>query len=89
MDKVDEINQNEHSLAYELLVEVKASAKRWFIIAMVELVIILAIIAGMLWYFTLPTEEYSEQTVTQDPEGDNNHVIGIGDSYGQSTSDGP
>lgn len=80
---------NEHSLAYELLVEVKASAKRWFVIAMVELAVILIMIAGMLWYFTLPTEEYAEQTVEQDLDGTDNTMIGIGDNNGSSTSDSP
>lgn len=46
-------------LATELLHELKASAKRWFIISMVELVIILCIVFGFLWYISLPTEEYS------------------------------
>lgn len=53
------------TLATELLHEVKASAKRWFIIAIVELCIILAIVAGFIWYLTLPVEEYSiEQAAT-------------------------
>ncbi len=46
------------TLATELLHEVKASAKRWFIIAIVELCVMVAIIAGFLWYITLPIEEY-------------------------------
>lgn len=52
------INENE-SLATELLHELKVSAKRWFIIAIVELVIIIGIVAGFLWYISLPTEEVS------------------------------
>ena len=79
----------EHSLAYELLVEVKASARRWFVISMVELVILLTLITGMLWYFTLPSEEYSEQTVDQDMDGINNTMIGIGDNNGEGTSASP
>lgn len=50
------------TLASELLHEVKASAKRWFVIAVVELVIIIGIVAGFLWYISLPVEEY---TVTE------------------------
>ena len=40
------------TLASELLHEVKASAKRWFVIAVVELVIIIGIVAGFLWYIS-------------------------------------
>lgn len=50
------------TLASELLHEVKASATRWFVIAVVELVIIIGIVAGFLWYISLPVEEY---TVTE------------------------
>ena len=53
------------TLATELLHEVKASAKRWFIIAIVELIAILLIVAGFLWYITLPVEEYTE-TIEQE-----------------------
>ena len=56
---MNENNEN-MTLATELLHELKASAKRWFIIAMVELGIILAIVIGILWYVSLPVEEYSQ-----------------------------
>lgn len=75
----------EHSLSYMLLTEIKASARRWFIIALVELFIILGIIAGMIWYNSLPVETYME--VTQDTDGDSNQLIGIGDYDNGSTSD--
>lgn len=82
--KAHERHQEEsHSLAYELLREVKASSKRWFIISMIELVIILAIVGGMIWYNSLPAEEYTE--VTQDAEGDYNTLTGVGNN-GTSTS---
>lgn len=81
--KAHERHQEEsHSLAYELLREVKASSKRWFIIAMIELVIILAIVGGMIWYNSLPVEDYNATIHT---EGDENNVIGIGDSYGYNS----
>lgn len=51
-------NENE-TLATELLHELKASAKRWFIVAMVELFVIIAIVAGFLWYISLPIDEYT------------------------------
>ena len=59
----------EKTLATELLHELKASSKRWFIIAVIELVIIVTIIGAFLWYISLPVDEYTqieqEQTDTQ------------------------
>ena len=45
------------TLAVELIGELKASARRWFIIAIIELIIIFATAVGMYWYFSLPVEE--------------------------------
>lgn len=42
--------ENEHSIAFEMLQEIKKSNKRWFIIALVELAIIVAIVGGFIWY---------------------------------------
>ena len=44
-------------LATELIRELRASNRRWFIVALVELGIILAIVAGFLWYISLPVDE--------------------------------
>lgn len=54
------------SLATELLHEIKASAKRWFIAFCVMVVLEIATIAGFLWYISLPTEE--TYTISQDAE---------------------
>ena len=59
------------TLATEMLREIKASAKRWFIIAVVELGIIIAIIVGFLWYCSLPVED-----VTIDSDNGNANYIG-------------
>ena len=77
-----ETDNNNHSLAYLLIMELKASARRWFIIAMTELFIILAIIAAMLWYNSLPIDEYAA-TITSD--GTANSVVGVGDNYGDTS----
>lgn len=55
------------SLALELLHEVKASAKRWFIAFCVMVGVEIATIIGFLWYISLPIEEVSvyEQTGEQ------------------------
>ena len=71
-----------HSMAYLLLVELKASMKRWFAISIVELIIILAMIMGIFWYATLPIEEYS---ATVETDGDANTIAGIGDIYGNES----
>lgn len=54
-------------LATELLHEVKASAKRWFIAFITMIVVEVLTIAGFLWYISLPSEEvsYYEQTGEQ------------------------
>lgn len=68
------------SLATELLHEVKASATRWFIIAMAELVVIAVLVCVIL--FT-PVEEY---TMEQDADrGSYNQIIG-GDYNGEAES---
>ena len=63
------------SLATELLHEVKASAKRWFIAFITMIVVEVLTIAGFLWYISLPTEEvsYYEQEAEQ-TETDNSTV---------------
>lgn len=68
----------ERSLALEMLREVKAQSKRWFIIAIIELVIIIATNTGWLIYestFETVTEEQTQEayyndnsTVTQNIE---------------------
>lgn len=70
VDREKEMSVGEHSLVYMLLLEVKSSAKRWFIIAMVELFIILGIVGGMIWYNSLPVEEIS----VENDEGNANYI---------------
>ena len=55
-----EVNHMDNQpLATELIRELRASNRRWFIIALVELGIIIAIVAGFLWYLTIPIDEIS------------------------------
>lgn len=69
------------TLATELLHEVKAQAKRWFIIAIAELVVIVILVLIM---FFVPVDEYSvEQRAS---ENENTQLIG-GDYYGIPESD--
>lgn len=55
------------NFATELLHELKASAKRWFIAFITMIVVEVLTIAGFLWYISLPAEEvsYYEQTGEQ------------------------
>ena len=58
--------EGEHSLSYMLIKDIQANARRWFIIAMAELLVIVAIVVGMIWYNSLPVEETDAITVHND-----------------------
>lgn len=62
---MNENNEN-MTLATELLHELKASAKRWFIAFCIMVVLEVATIAGFLWYISLPVEE--TYTISQDAD---------------------
>ena len=70
------------TLASEMLSELKASNRRWFIAFVVVLVLWFATIGAFIIYLSLPVEEVS---VEQEVDGDTNHLIGIGDTYGGTT----
>jgi len=61
------------TLATELLHELKASAKRWFIIAVIELFIILSMAGGFIWYMSLPVED---DVVSVESEDGNANYVG-------------
>ena len=65
-DNVNEKNNVHMTLATELLHELKASAKRWFIAFCIMIVLEVATIAGFLWYISLPVETYNTATQTMD-----------------------
>lgn len=75
------------TLATELLKEVKASAKRWFIAFLVMVGIEFATIAGFLWYISLPVEEVSTEYQQEIDNLDNSKAMQmIGSKYdGEST----
>lgn len=66
----------EDTLATEMLKELKAQSKRWFIIAIVELVIILFSAILFVAYLNTPTEEKEEISYSQDAdtEGENSPI---------------
>ena len=63
------------SLPTELLKELKASCKRWFIAFIIMVVVEVLTIAGFLWYISLPVEEssYYQQEAEQE-ETDNSEI---------------
>lgn len=57
--------------------EVKNEKKRWFTLAMIELVIIVVITGMFIWYINQPVEETVETieyTQDADTEGDNSPI---------------
>lgn len=66
------MDEDEMNLATEILQELKASARRWFIAFLVMVGIELATIGGFLWYISLPVDE----TVTVENKDGNANYIG-------------
>lgn len=61
------------TLATEMLKELKAQSKRWFIIAIIELVIIIATTGIFVWYINQPIEEITtDEQVIEDIDNSNN-----------------
>lgn len=56
-----------------MMTHITLALKRWFIIAMVELVILLATIIGFLWYISLPIEETTTVEV-ENTDGNANYI---------------
>jgi len=65
----------EKTLATELLHEIKAQSKRWFISFIIVLMLWFATIGLFIWYIYQPIEE-TETITTQDAdtEGDNSSI---------------
>ena len=70
------------TLATELLRELKASNRRWFIAFLIALTFWIATIGAFLYYISLPVDEI---TVDQYTDGDANSIVGVGDLYGNPT----
>lgn len=63
------------TLATEMLHEIKAQSKRWFVISIILLILWFTTIGLFVWYIYQPIEEV-ETTTTQDAdtEGDNSPI---------------
>ena len=73
------------TLATELLKEVKASAKRWFIAFCIMIGLELATIVGFMWYISLPIEEVTT-SYEQDADDNGSNLIIGGDYNGETES---
>lgn len=73
--------ENEN-LATEILHELKANAKRWFIAFITVLLLWFATIGVFIWYISLPVEEY---TIEQESDDRSFNNIG-GNIYGSQTT---
>lgn len=60
------------NLASEILAEVKASAKRWFLAFCLMVILEIATVAGFLWYISLPTSY--EDVQIENEEGNANYI---------------
>lgn len=72
----------EDKLTLELLKEVKANAKKWFVIAIIELGVILTIIVSwFLMSYVIPVEDTTttEQIEQDNTDGNNNYIGNDGD----------
>lgn len=65
---------NEESLATELLHELKATSKRWFIAFVVTLVLWFATIGAFLWYISLPVDYETESVSIENESGNANYA---------------
>lgn len=72
------------TLATEILKEIKASARRWFIAFLVMCGIEICTISGFLWYISLPVEE----TVTVENDDGNASYIGNSNTITDSSITG-
>ena len=74
------MKKEELTFATELIQEAKRNSKRWFAIAIIELVILIATIAGFLYYISLPVEEitteYTQDANTTGNDSPINQTIG-------------
>lgn len=66
---------DKETFAMEILQELKAQSKRWFISFIIVLILWFATIGVFIWYINQPIEEL-ETTTTQDAdtEGDNSPI---------------
>lgn len=83
------MDNQEMNLATELMHELKAASKRWFIAFLVVLGLWFATIGGLIWYISLPVEETTstDTDISQEADRDSyNQLIGGNYSGGKTES---
>ena len=66
------------NLATELLREVKATSRRWFILFIITLIMLCGTNMAWLYAWNLPSEE-TTTTITSDDDSNPNYIEGEGD----------
>ena len=69
---------NGDNLATELLREVKATSRRWFILFIITLIMLCGTNMAWLYAWNLPSEE-TTTTITSDDDSNANYIEGEGD----------
>ena len=83
------MEKQELKLATELMHELKATSKRWFIAFLVVLGLWFATIGVFIWYISLPVEETTTTDIAQEADNDSyNQVIGGDFVDGETESTG-
>lgn len=73
------------TLATEIFLELKNSARRWFIAFLIMVGVEIATVAGFLWYISLPVEE---GVVVENDDGNANYIGGsVGGDVNNGTGD--
>lgn len=78
------MDNQEMNLATELMHELKAASKRWFIAFLVVLGLWFATIGGFIWYISLPVEETTD--IAQEADNDSYNQIVGGDFFGSEAA---
>lgn len=78
------MDNQEMNLATELMHELKAASKRWFIAFLVVLGLWFATIGGFIWYISLPVEETTD--IAQEADNDSYNQIVGGDFFGSEAT---
>ena len=80
------MDNQEMNLATELMHELKASSKRWFIAFLVVLGLWFATIGGFIWYIGLPVEETTSTDISQEADNDGHNQVVGGDFIGSEAA---
>ena len=88
---MDGDTKQENGLASELLHEVKATSRRWFVLFLITLLLLFGTNMAWLYAWNLPAEETvsTETTIQQDADNasSNNYVGENGNIYGSTSED--